>query len=217
MKNLTFIAAAFLAFSTAFAQSSSTAADAKAKALQEGNGQAVTETAQQLNATKAEAEKTDSQGQTIALVAQQATVSTAAEVSGQVKNVETHGAIVAEVAQQTQTEGTRQGQEKGQEVKEVATAKRSETPAKAEAAQNAGAGAKIKSVIRRGGASRAAGAARAAGAVNAAGAANGGRGTVQGAANGAAKPVKAAPKGASSRPVQVGGAVKINSRAKIGN
>ncbi|WP_162052177.1 hypothetical protein [Pontibacter pamirensis] len=173
----------------------------------------------------ADGQKTEQEGGGTASVAQQAEAAAAArakvskeesnratnraeaEVNGQVKKAETHGAAVAAVVQGTPT----QGQERGQEVKEVATTNQKEKPAKVE--ENVAEAVKVKPAVRRGGASRAAGAARAAGAVNARkmGAA------ARGAANGAAKPAKVNTNGASARPVQVGGAVKVNNRVKLRN
>ena len=136
---------------------------------------------------------------------------TQAELNGQLENTATHGEAVAQVGQNV----TATGQTKGQEVKEVATSKRTEKPAKVEAEENVQAATQVKSIVRRGGASRAAGAARAAGRVNASG--TGAAANVNGVVNSAVRSAKPNNNGGSARPVQVGGAVKIGTNVKLGN
>ncbi|MFD3003055.1 hypothetical protein ACFS7Z_22005 [Pontibacter toksunensis] len=175
-------------------------ADGK-RAEQKGKETApVAQQAEALAAARAKASKEESD---------RATDRTEVEINGQERKAEAHGAAVAAVAQGTQA----QGQEKGQEVKEVATTNQKEKPAKVEVGEKSAEAAKVKPAVRRGGASRAAGAARAAGTVNA----REGGAAARGAANGAGKPAKVNTNGASARPVQVGGAVKVNNKVKLRN
>lgn len=210
------------------AQSNATAVEAKGRQLAYDGADAAVEVSQQTEArVKAEGRKAERAGKANVEATQHTQASLQADAAeavdnslqlaaqtsqkgkakadAQVEQVETHGKAVVETAQGTQAAG----REKGQEVKEVATARSKEKPVEVGAKTDAAAKVKVT-----GGASRAAGVTRASGAARTKVGAGAGAATttVGGAVNNATKVVTP---GKSNRPVQVGGAVNVGAGTKI--